>query len=328
MPGRWSPCPDRRSSPWTPRFAPVTTWRGNIPARRAPSPGDRAPGPTTGSPAPTGRRWRPGGSRSSPGSAPRSQSGAPPAPSRRCEVAAPAVPGTRAGSTGRSGAAAPEAVAAVAVVAVAPASAAPRSTEQRPGNHHALDLVGALIDLGDLCVSHHSLDRVVGDVAVTTEQLDAVRGHPHRHVRGEELGHRGHLGEVRLLHVRLGRCSIDQVPRRLDLCRHVGQQELDALEARDRLPELFAFLDVVQRVIESAFSDAERLRADARPRSVQHSERDLEAGALFTEPVGCGYLDVLEDDLCGGRTSDAELELELLDRPRAGLALEDEGGDS
>src|SRR5438552_6861499 len=300
MPGRWWPCPDRRSSPWTPRFAPVTTWRGNIPARRAPSPGDRAPGPTTGSPAPTGRRWRPEGWRSSPGSAPRSQSAARPAPSRRFELAAPADPGTQAGSTGRSGAAAPEAVAAVAG---APASAAPRSTERRPGNHHTLDLVGALIDLGDLCVSHHSLDRVVGDVAVTTEQLDAVRGHPHRHVRGEELGHRGHLGEVRRLHVRLGRCSIDQVARRLDLRRDVGPHELDALEARDRLPELFAFLDVVQRVIESAFSDAERLRADARPRSVQHSERDLEARALFTEPVGCGHLDVLVEDLCGVRTS-------------------------
>ena len=34
--------------------------------------------------------------------------------------------------------------------------------QQLPRHHHPLDLVGALVDLGDLGVAHHPLDRVVG----------------------------------------------------------------------------------------------------------------------------------------------------------------------
>src|SRR5687768_18452912 len=36
----------------------------------------------------------------------------------------------------------------------------------------ALDLLGSLVELGDLRVAHHALNRVVGDVAVSTQDLD------------------------------------------------------------------------------------------------------------------------------------------------------------
>jgi hypothetical protein len=39
-------------------------------------------------------------------------------------------------------------------------------------DHDALDLVRAFVDLGDLGVSHHSLDGVVVDVPVAAEHRD------------------------------------------------------------------------------------------------------------------------------------------------------------
>ena len=62
--------------------------------------------------------------------------------------------------------------------------------QELPGHDEALDLVGALVDRGDLGVAHHPLDRVVLDVAVATEQLDRVGGDLHGGVRGEALGRR------------------------------------------------------------------------------------------------------------------------------------------
>ena len=44
-----------------------------------------------------------------------------------------------------------------------------RLLQQLAGDHHALDLVGALVDLGDLGVAHHPLDREVLGVAVAAE---------------------------------------------------------------------------------------------------------------------------------------------------------------
>src|SRR5436309_1086710 len=40
---------------------------------------------------------------------------------------------------------------------------------QRAGDHEALDLVGPLVDLRDLGIAHHPLDRVVADIAVAAE---------------------------------------------------------------------------------------------------------------------------------------------------------------
>src|SRR5215211_6733832 len=53
-----------------------------------------------------------------------------------------------------------------------------------------LDLRGALVDLEELRVTHELLDRVLLDVAVAAEDLDRVRGHLHRRVRGETLRER------------------------------------------------------------------------------------------------------------------------------------------
>src|SRR5207249_3955564 len=44
-----------------------------------------------------------------------------------------------------------------------------RLAQELASDHHALDLVGALVDLRDLGVAHHPLERVVAAVAVAAE---------------------------------------------------------------------------------------------------------------------------------------------------------------
>ncbi len=118
------------------------------------------------------------------------------------------------------------------------------------------------------------------------------------------------------------------MPRSLDLGRDVRQHELDSLEAGDRLPELLALLDVVQCVGERSLRDTERLRADPRPRAIEDGEGDLESRPLLAEAVRSGDLDLLEDDLRGRRSADAQLVFQLLDLPWARLAFEHERGDA
>ena len=112
-----------------------------------------------------------------------------------------------------------------------------RFLDQVHRDHLALDLVGALVDLGDLRVAHHLLDRVLLHVAVAAEDLHRVRGDAHRRVGGEHLGHGGDLRHVLLAAVDGAGGRVRQRPGGLDLGGHVGQHELQALEPRDRLAE-------------------------------------------------------------------------------------------
>ena len=47
--------------------------------------------------------------------------------------------------------------------------------QELTAHDHVADLVGALVDLGDLGVAHHALDREVAGEAVAAEQSKAVR---------------------------------------------------------------------------------------------------------------------------------------------------------
>ncbi len=62
------------------------------------------------------------------------------------------------------------------------------------GDHHALHLVGPLVDLEDLGVPEEFGDGIVLHESVAPEYLDGVGSHFHGHVRGEALGHGRHLG--------------------------------------------------------------------------------------------------------------------------------------
>src|ERR1700733_8962514 len=93
----------------------------------------------------------------------------------------------------------------------------------RPRDDQSLDLVRAFVDLGDLGVAHHALDRILLDVSVSAEDLDGLDGHPHGDVRAEQLGHRRVLAQVGIAAIHLGARLIQELTRRRALGLHVGQ---------------------------------------------------------------------------------------------------------
>src|SRR3954471_14040375 len=118
------------------------------------------------------------------------------------------------------------------------------SAPHRAGDHEALDLVRALVDLRDLRVAHHALDGVLVDVAVAAEHLDRLDGHRHRGVRGEQLRHRRPLAEAALGTVRHRARLVQKLARGRRSRLHVGELELDALQVVDRRAERDALLRV------------------------------------------------------------------------------------
>jgi hypothetical protein len=79
-----------------------------------------------------------------------------------------------------------------------------------------------------------------------------------------------------------------EVLARLDLGGHVGQLELHALEAGDRLAELLADRRVAQRLFEGALRDAERERGDADAAGVERLHEVDEPHPLLAEPFSTG----------------------------------------
>src|SRR5439155_3746023 len=95
-----------------------------------------------------------------------------------------------------------------------------------PSDDHTLDLIGALVDLGDLGVAHHALNRVLAHVPVAAEDLYRVGGDLHGDVTGEGLGHAGEVRHAGILRVDQARGLVHEQPGRLDLHGHVGEHEL------------------------------------------------------------------------------------------------------
>src|SRR6266511_906538 len=104
------------------------------------------------------------------------------------------------------------------------------------GDHEPLDLRGSLVDLKQLRVPHQLLDRVLLHVAVAAEDLDGVGRDLHRRVGGEPLCER-RLQRRAIALVEQSAGLPGEQPWRLDLGRHVGDQEVDSLVDGDRLTE-------------------------------------------------------------------------------------------
>src|SRR5579863_1144903 len=62
------------------------------------------------------------------------------------------------------------------------------------GDNEALDLVGALVDLGEAHVAEQPFDPVSARIAIAAVDLKRVGNVLHRHVGGEQLGLRCFLG--------------------------------------------------------------------------------------------------------------------------------------
>src|SRR5580765_1233910 len=197
------------------------------------------------------------------------------------------------------------------------------------GDHEALDLVRALVDLRDLGVAHHPLDGVLLDVAVAAENLHRVGGDVHRHIGAVELRHRRDLGQVGPLGALVDQLAalVEQATRRLALGLHVGEHPRDQLVLRDRLAHRLAALGVLERVAGRALCEAEALRADARPGAVEDAHRDPEALAFLAEQVVGRDAAVVEEDLAGGRALDPHLRLDPPDLEARRVRLDHEGRD-
>src|SRR5919108_3471360 len=220
----------------------------------------------------------------------------------------------------------------------ASAGASLRDTSQEEGallldhlarDHEPLDLVSALVDLRDLRVAHHPLDRVLLHVPVAAEDLDGVRRHLHGHVGAVELRHRRDLRQLRPLHALVDHlaAAVEQAARRLALRLHVREGRRDELVLRDRLAHRLAALGVLERVVGRSLGEPEALRADPWPRAVEDSHRDPETVALLAEQVVRRHSAVVEEDLARRRPLDPHLRLDSPDLEARCRRLDDERRD-
>ena len=160
----------------------------------------------------------------------------------------------------------------------------PGSGDERPRDHHLLDLVGALTDREDLRVAVEAAHRILLHVAVAAVDLDRLLGAADRQAPRLELRLRRRQREVAarvLLHRRL----VNEQPRRLDLGRHVGELGLDRLEARDRPAERVALAGVRERLVQRALREADAHRGDADPAAVEDLQELPQSRAAGAEQV-------------------------------------------
>ena len=110
----------------------------------------------------------------------------------------------------------------------------------------------------------------------------------------------------------------DEQARGLDLHRHLGQLERDALLRQQRLAERLPLARVVGRVLERGARDADGAGRDLRPRVLEEVHRDEEALAVLPEQAVGRNARVLEDERAGVRGAEAELQLLPARRRRPG----------
>ena len=95
--------------------------------------------------------------------------------------------------------------------------------EQRPRDDQPLDLLGPLVELGDLRVAHHPLDRELVDVAVSAQDLDGIGRDPHGGVTGDEFTHGRPAAGVGRPGLDLGAGLVQELARGLGAGVHVGE---------------------------------------------------------------------------------------------------------
>src|SRR5262245_31968736 len=109
---------------------------------------------------------------------------------------------------------------------------------------------------------------------------------------------------------------------------HIRQHELDALVLDDGFAELHALLGELDRFVERALGNAERLRSDAGTGAVEGGERDLEAVAFLAKQVLDGNLAILQHQLAGLGATYAHLVLYLAELEAGPVSLNHEGADA
>jgi len=122
--------------------------------------------------------------------------------------------------------------------------------------------------------------------------------------------------------------AVREQPGGIQLDRHVGEHELDALVARYLDAELLALLCVPDRRVVRRLRDAHCLGGDGDPARIDGLERDAEPLSFLAQQVLRRDPAVVEHEFGGRRRVDTHLVLHLADREARRAALHDEGADA
>ena len=184
------------------------------------------------------------------------------------------------------------------------AAALTQLTHQMGGDDHPLDLIGPLVDGGNLGVAVGALHLHALEETGAAVDLQGIVGDFQRNVRGIHLRH-GRLHAVRLMMLLQFGCGINQEPCAAQLGGHIRQLKGNALLGGNGLAELDTFFGICQRVLEGSLSDPQRLGGNTDAAAVQRGHGDFEALALLAQQVFLGNLYVVEDQLRRGGGADA-----------------------
>ena len=195
------------------------------------------------------------------------------------------------------------------------------------GDDHPLDLVGALVDGGDLGVPVGPLHLHTFHEPGAAVNLQGVVGDLQGDVGGVHLGHGGFhaVGGVRLLQLGGG---VHQEPGAAELGGHVGDLKGDGLLEADGLAELDALLGVGHGGVIGPLGDAQRLGRDTDAAAVQGGHGDLEAVALLAQQVLPGHFHIVKDQLGSGGGADAHFVVVVAEVEALPALLHDEGADA
>ena len=175
---------------------------------------------------------------------------------------------------------------------------------QMGGDDHPLNLIGPLVDGGNLGVAVGALHLHALEETGAAVDLQGIVGDLQRNVRGVHLRH-GRLHAVRLMVFLQFGCGINQEPGAAQLGGHIRQLKGNALLGGNGLAELDTFFGIGQRVLKGSLSDPQCLGGNTDTAAVQRGHGDFEALALLAQQVFLGNLYVVEDQLRRGGGADA-----------------------
>ena len=136
------------------------------------------------------------------------------------------------------------------------------------GDDHALYLGRTFVNLGNLSVTHHALNRILTGVTIATMELYGLGRHFHSGLGSKELSHCG-IGTVGQAHVLLPGSTAHEQTGSLNLGLEVGHLELGILELGDSTAKLLALLGILHGLVHSALSNAEGLGSDTDATAVE-----------------------------------------------------------
>src|SRR2546429_615631 len=152
------------------------------------------------------------------------------------------------------------------------------------------------------------------DVAVAAVQLQGLVADHEAGIGDKALGHGAVGGGVARTGIELGGGQAHHLARGHEFGGHVGQLELQRLEAGNGLAELLALVHVLLGLGERALGGAHGAGGDVDAPAVQALHGDLEAFALAAQQVLSGNAHVVEADDARGLAVPAHFFFLLADR--------------